>query len=682
MFTNDIKLYPEQVEHFERIENILKVRHGAVDVSPTGRGKSYIALKMAQKHNLNVVVVAPPTILKNNWMVLIPRYGIRCVPDYGYISYQTLRGTSTGGCNPKTNKLLTRQDYGTGKKKDVVYQPTQFFLQLITEGTLLIIDEVQFVKNKNTLNHECVYTLIKTVISSPAAKSRFLLLSATAFDRKDMIRGYLGTMGLLPKDDKKIYTHENGVFQWSRSFLQLYTACLSFDKGKTEELSQKYLAVLPNNPQLITGVITDFLYEVYISVIKPKFVSSMLKMKQATCVSAYYKLNQDYHMQFMYAIQGLKSTNVKELQEAITELEQGSNDINSALVGAINELEQATVSIDEKTGRGRIFALSKIINKIERFKLSTYCRVVQYYLNQNPGYKLIIFLNSVDNIMMMCEALKGYNPIRLDGSVKIDTRVKSIAGFQERNNRCRLIIGNAAVASEGISLDDEDGRFPRIMVYSPNFYAIRTHQSAGRVQRANTVGTGVFIMGFAEAAQKELRLLTNLLSKANVLQDLEVGEAKSLFPGQYTIFTEEKSPTEGKFESPQGEGGDQGEKRLSETRLSGQNQETKVIPTGITTGPTQEIKNLQFTQQPTQGDNKNLQLNSQSNQNGFDMFRNMGKFDMGTTDVTQGLTQLTSTTSTRESNPNTRPVDVEQELRAMTEGDEHDDEHDEDDDED
>src|SRR5579871_5501528 len=538
-----IKLFDFQVPHYGRIKDILTTKHGVIDMSPTGRGKTICALKVAQEFDIRVIVVAPANTLDNTWWPNIHKYGIKCVADYGCLSYEKLRGTSGG-----RNMFLDRSDYSDGKKTHTVYTPTPAYQHMIESGLLLIIDEAHAVKNENTLIHKAVYAMTRAILTSKSSKARFMILSATLFDKRAMIKSHLSVAGLISEDEGKMYTTDNGFINWSNNLIQYRRVCQTYDKEADDKAAKNTLDRIINDTKSINSAINDYLYETFINIIKPRYVSSMDLTEQATCVSAFYKLEEQYV---------------------------------ASLHVAIQKLEQAAVSSDRRTGRGIIFGLSAIINEIEACKLPIFYRVARYYLDNYSTYKIIIYLNGTDNIDRLINAMSQYNPLKLNGKVAKKKRTENISAFQMPSTAHRLLIGSMDVGGVGVDLDDQTGGFPRIMLYSPNYKSIITHQSSGRIQRATTKGKGVFIMVFAAIAQMEQRLLTNLIGKAEVLSEIQVGNIKSLFPGHYQTFEEDKSPIDGKFTEVKVSSGRDSNDRGGNNDIPSTQSESKLLNSGI-----------------------------------------------------------------------------------------------------
>lgn len=71
-------LYPSQATHSERLFEILQENKVACDTSATGSGKTIVAVKMAVRLGLPMVVVGPPT-LRPNWQTACTEEGVQFI---------------------------------------------------------------------------------------------------------------------------------------------------------------------------------------------------------------------------------------------------------------------------------------------------------------------------------------------------------------------------------------------------------------------------------------------------------------------------------------------------------------------------------------------------------------------------------------------------------------------------
>ena len=107
-----------------------------------------------------------------------------------------------------------------------------------------------------------------------------------------------------------------------------------------------------------------------------------------------------------------------------------------------------------------------------------------------PNRKVIIIEHFRDLVLQLVEDLsESYPdspPLLLNGSTKQNDRDSIIAQFQEASNRRRILITSAVVGGVGLSLDDQDGNYPRTTIVMPLGNYVDYKQTLGRTLRRNT----------------------------------------------------------------------------------------------------------------------------------------------------------------------------------------------------
>jgi hypothetical protein len=188
---NNIVLQQHQVDHVDILMKKMDKYPLVCDFSAMGSGKSftssYISLHSPLKFK-HVIVIGPLSI-KSDWEIKKSFYG---VPLHSFISYCSLR--SVKGKNELSHGLLSRIDSyrqmtfdGQKHNIDVVeFFSTEKYKKLVEEGLLLIIDEIQNIKNINSQFKACKQLINEIVglcdyTSPPKNNSRVILLSGTPF---------------------------------------------------------------------------------------------------------------------------------------------------------------------------------------------------------------------------------------------------------------------------------------------------------------------------------------------------------------------------------------------------------------------------------------------------------------------------------------------------------------------
>jgi hypothetical protein len=116
--------------------------------------------------------------------------------------------------------------------------------------------------------------------------------------------------------------------------------------------------------------------------------------------------------------------------------------------------------------------------EIELLKVGTAVKMAKHYISQNNS--VVIFTNFTQTIVKLKEQLNTNCVIW--GLQKIDERNKAINDFC--NDKSRLIICNIRAGSEGISLHDMHGKYPRKSIIFPSWSAQDLIQALGRIYRA------------------------------------------------------------------------------------------------------------------------------------------------------------------------------------------------------
>lgn len=119
----------------------------------------------------------------------------------------------------------------------------------------------------------------------------------------------------------------------------------------------------------------------------------------------------------------------------------------------------------------------------EPAKVPIFCKLIDNLLLTTTK-KIIVAAFFVETILALQRKYRAAAVIY--GETPNEDRTRYISQFQEPNLKHRLIIANANIISTGINLDDEDGRFPRVCIMSPNYYTMNTKQLFLRFSRANT----------------------------------------------------------------------------------------------------------------------------------------------------------------------------------------------------
>jgi SNF2 family DNA or RNA helicase len=487
------------------------------------------------------------------------------------ISYCELRSVKFK--QPK-HGLLVRKDY-THKVQDEWGQTTREiekvdfycskeYLELVNEGILLVIDEIQNIKNMSNQLDACK-ELMRPIIqgfhakkelddlqikiadiqekldnfkdkscqrynekrkkldillerreqlSKNKGKSRILLLSGSPIDKKAQVIHFYRALGIMTHEKLSVYNPQTWQMMW-RGMAEVEDYCKqNWGVDKVMDIKQSFAYGEPRDREL-----EDYCYKLFQGIVKPNISSSMNPLNINTQIhkrNAFYNLDVEHEVDLLERGVALLSRTTRFNQVAGT-VDFGSNGIDSL--------------------RGVVRALTMI----ETAKISLFVRVAQTALEENPNQKVVICVNYTETINDLMELLGAYQPLRLDGSLSAKQRGRVIEKFQAGDNLYRLLIGNLSVCSTGIDLDDQYGDFPRICLVSPNYSTITLYQLSHRFQRANTKSDATIHFMFCKEAT-ELPILNALAKKSNVMKEVTDKQVEYgiVFPGDYETWEEEK----------------------------------------------------------------------------------------------------------------------------------------------
>lgn len=171
----EIKLHPHQIEHVNKLSSILDKSHCAVDLSPTGLGKTFAACGLGIQLDMPLFIICPAAARCLVWEETFKAYN---VPYIDVISYEYLRS--------KNNIYL--------QKDEKEYKPTALLREITKEGILFIYDEAHKLKNLTGQNKaaSCMNYTIKESNSS-----KLVFLSATLMDKPDQGLPFFKALGFV-----------------------------------------------------------------------------------------------------------------------------------------------------------------------------------------------------------------------------------------------------------------------------------------------------------------------------------------------------------------------------------------------------------------------------------------------------------------------------------------------------
>jgi hypothetical protein len=520
----EISLMPHQVDHFQRIKDIMQKFNFAQDLSMAGAGKTYTSAKLSLDPDMKFkhVIVVCPVSVQYKWLEMKERFGINIIE---IISFCSVRSTK---CKQPKHGFLFRRDYrnttldeDTGRTitmDHVEFHPTEPYLKLVADGLLLIIDEIQNIKNVSAQFSSC-QALIRPIINMKT-QSRVLLLSGSPIDKKDQVVTMLRGVHIMKSDRLSGYDPQRRACKWEgMNHIQNFVIehCPDGDY-EFRRIVRKSLKLRNYDDYRYhtakSGDLKPAVYKIYQTMLKPLIASSM---PPPVFGSSLRKYN--------YICNMFDKTEGDLLIRAVTILRNVTGgDMRRARINTIDELT----------------AVTQALTMIETAKIGTFIRLTREIMEKYPTRKVVLCVNYTATIKDLATNLREYDPIILNGSLNMIERGEAIRKFQTQSTENRILICNVFVASTGIDLDDKNGDYPRTAIVSPNYSTITLYQLAHRFKRADTKSNAEIVFCFCKPAI-ELPILNSLAKKSEVMKDTtkEQADAGVEFPGDYdTVFEE------------------------------------------------------------------------------------------------------------------------------------------------
>lgn len=329
------------------------------------------------------------------------------------------------------------------------YEETEYLVNCMKEGRLVVIDEIQEAKNEGRLLQASLNVISRAAFNS--GNSKIVLCSASPFDKPECAT-VLGRLSGIMCNDPLI--NENG--EWSQSFHELLNYCYSIhDPNEVNKAISSYMNyVTEENGVQIAFILTTQFLGPPMTVCAPKS-----------------KSRQKHSMENVFF--KLEGNGFKEANEI--------NGKYNRMIGLYsitrdkNILHKAQNSYDEE---------SELVKSKEIIvPLTIAIREVI------PTAKFPIFVTYHDSSDHLLKAFERLFPGKvgvLNGDTPKRERSKIKNKFAEDNDDMMILIGCPSVCGAGSELDDKHGGRPRIILHCPGRNFIHTYQIDGRIDRVDT----------------------------------------------------------------------------------------------------------------------------------------------------------------------------------------------------
>lgn len=531
-----IVLLESQKDHQLRICELMKRRNFVLDFSMLGAGKTQTSSKYAIDHGFRHVVIVCPVSVQPKWRMMSTVHG---VPIRNILSQQSLRSHKH---KQPSHGLLTRRDYTTRQLKPrhvetdfdpwleiekVDFKPSEKYLSMMREGLLLIVDEIQNIKNVSG-QFLAAQAMLKPILEAPIRDftepqgSKVILLSGSPIDRSQQSHNLFRALNIQKSDILARFNFQQQRMDWV-GLQEIYDYCQALDAAATEAIQR------PSNRDTSDTALIPQVQRLFQNVLKKQCSSTMLPPPIPVKV---YKRNAFQPQNDSEGIEVIRR-GIKFLKEAVSFNE------STAQVGFGSNAAQTMTGIT----RG--------LQVIETGKINLFRDLALEALENHPQQKVVIAVNFTDTIQdlkTLFEAL-GHAVLVLNGSVSSEGRSRVMALFQTPSTQHRILLANQSVISTGIDLDDKHGSYPRICFVSPNQSTITAFQLGHRFHRADTKSDSAVHFVQAKNGKSfawnhpiqdtiEVRVLNSLAAKGAIMKEttpeqLTVGV---VFPSDHEPF--------------------------------------------------------------------------------------------------------------------------------------------------
>jgi hypothetical protein len=521
-----------QIPHVAKLVQTLNEFGFAIDISRPGKGKTYAAGATAVELKVpNVIYIAPKRIITQN-MNKLKLFGIsekgpiKAVP----VGYESLRSARTrnprliGTWRKLNNKIVERKDYVVTKqdKKGKItkqnasdYRVSQYFMDLVEAGCLIILDEVSKIKNNTTLSFDASIEVERYVLDNfPRTGSRILELSALPGTKPEQIISILTRLGVIRSTP--LYETKNGERLIGAQ--DLVDFCYKIDPEQTNQIVGELWA---NSFSGNFGELVQKMCEnLYMTVFKGVITHAM--------TAGGDDIPEDVTLD-------IKDGFYKPPEEDMEIIDDTMSNLNSELAKM------------KKDPRGKpildFSVITPLMIDLETSKINLFIRLAKDVLDSDPNAKVCIALNYKFSVQCVAKALAEYGVIRFwatdlyDKAVSMDKREEMREDFNATNLDYRVLVGLSVLLYEGIDLDDRDGRFPRTAFASPSFSYERAFQFGGRFYRADTKSSAVvrFVYALSRTGIEETKII-NIIARQQPIARGTIGHALvegAKLPGEY-----------------------------------------------------------------------------------------------------------------------------------------------------
>jgi hypothetical protein len=385
--------------HARKVIDALRRHRTALDASDPGVGKTYVASQVAKTTGLSLLVIAPKPVLPA-WRKVTAAFD---APVTLITNFEQIR--------------LGKTPFGRFVEKRFVWS--------VPNGTLLVFDEAQKCKARDSLNAEMLIAAKQQGIPT-------LLCSATAASNPLEMRAIGYALGLHRLHDYWPWALRNGV-----------------EKGR-------FGMEFNGNHEVLARL--------HSQIFSPGGPGSRLRIADIPEFPATQVIAEPVGTGEERKIQAIYDQMTKELNVAL------AREDHNTLFDLADQMEARKAN--------HLTILLRARQQIELLKAKTIAAMAKD--GADEGMSVAVFVNFDESIDEVARLLKTSSVIR--GGQRDTDREQAIRRFQA--NEETFIVCNIRAGGVGVSLHDPTGKKPRLALISPTYSAQDLRQALGRVHRA------------------------------------------------------------------------------------------------------------------------------------------------------------------------------------------------------
>ena len=371
-------LDPDQKEVYDTLIKRYKKYDNQLLPGQTGFGKSRIGVNVAlhmHKKEERIILVLCPNILISMWQKLLDDLNI---PTLMICTYDKIAGKKSG-C--KHNLLIRKKN---------TFRETQFWLK---QKPFIICDESQNIKNPKSARHIGFFGLIK---NHPNCK--VLHLTAAPIDKRDNWISLYRNLGLI----------KTNTLMYKKNYIDyglgdVFELAKRHDKKIILKVTEKYTIKSSKIPEILQYLWKNIFRELVV-------------IKVTDPIYKHPKTGHVFKHELCNFFATLDKKGVKLVNEAMVDL--GKADI----------IKDGQVNVEKMKRNFGVVILS--LMKLCHAKISTIVRLSIEKLH-NTTRKVIICCPFIDDQILLYQSLEKYNPLILNGKVKMIDRDDIIEKFNQ-----------------------------------------------------------------------------------------------------------------------------------------------------------------------------------------------------------------------------------------------------------